>query len=317
MQAYVLGIESGLHACVMTAMDMDGHMLVRRTGRSTNPMTIGKKAAEVRLAAMADETLAAIGAERSGCRLVIVGAAGIDSPDSKRTAAELYASLRFICPVFCLNDGSVALYATTKGLGVMAISDLGSIAVGRNASGSITRSGGYPISIFGNEGSGQWIALSAMRQASRWLDGSMPETLLISKIDAYFKGLDANKMTECANALRRRPIDLRIAQLVYDAAQEGDQAAIDLLTDAARALFDVTETCVAKLGLADAPTFLSGVWGSVFTGSSVFFDEYRSLFQHKYPQSQVVYPESDTSGAAAQMALEYLDGGIPFINDLP
>jgi N-acetylglucosamine kinase-like BadF-type ATPase len=221
-----------------------------------------------------------------------------------------------MCPVFCLNDGSVALYATTQGLGVMAISGAGSIAVGRNKAGKITRSGGYPITIFGNEGSGQWIALSAMRQASMWIDGSVPETLLIHKIDAYFKGLDVNKLNECTNALRRRSIDIRVANLVYEASDEGDESATALLKVCARALFEVTDTCVKKLGFDKEPFFLSGVWGSVFVSSKVYFEEYQALFKSKYPQSNVVFPSSDTADGAAQMALAYLNGQIPFINDL-
>jgi N-acetylglucosamine kinase-like BadF-type ATPase len=316
MLEYVIGIESSLHEFICTAADLNGNVLSKRMGPSTNHMTIGKKAAQSRISEMITELLASFGGEKAGCRCMIVGAAGIDSPNAKMTVADFFSSLQLMCPVFCLNDGSVALYATTQGLGVMAISGAGSIAVGRNNSGTITRSGGYPITIFGNEGSGQWISLSAMRHASMWIDGSIPQTLLISKIDAYFKGLDVNKLNECTNALRRRPIDIRIANLVFEASEEGDVTATALLRGCAHALFEVTDTCVMKLGFDKEPFFLSGVWGSVFTSSKVYFDEYKALFQDKYPQSKVIFPSSDTADGAAQMALAYLDGKIPFINDL-
>jgi Predicted N-acetylglucosamine kinase len=316
MLEYVIGIESGLQECILTAMDMDGNVLKRKIGRTTNHLTIGKKAAQARVNTMVDELLESLNATKAGCRCIIVGAAGVDSPNMKTIIADYYMSLKMPCPSFCLNDGSVALYATTRGLGVLAISDVGSIAVGRNLSGKITRSGGYPVTIFGNEGSGQWIALSAMRLASQWIDGSIDKTPLIEMIDAYFRGLDVNKLTECSNALRRRPIDISIAHLVIDASEQGDAMAVSLLKSSAQALFEVTDTTVKKLHFDSEPSFLSGVWGSIFTRSSVYFNEYKALFEKRYPNSNVVFPDRDTADAAAQMALAYLNGEIPFINDL-
>lgn len=247
---------------------------------------------------------------------MLVGAAGIDSPKTKQIFVESFALPHMLCPVICLNDGMVALYTVTKGLGVLSVADRGSIAVGRNSQGKITRSGGYPITILGNEGSAQWIALNAMRHASLWLDGSMEKTPLIDKMEDHFHGLDIEKLTESANALRRRTIDTGLADLVMAAAQEGDTAAAQILRRGAGELFQVADSCVRKLGFQNEEHFLSGIWGSVFKHSEIYRSEYTRLFLKHYPNSSLVVPERDEAEGAALMALDYLADKIPYLSSL-
>jgi N-acetylglucosamine kinase-like BadF-type ATPase len=215
-----------------------------------------------------------------------------------------------------MNDGNVALYSATKGVGIQAISGTGSIVVGRNAKGDITRSGGYPAIIFGNEGSSQWIAHYALNYASKYLDGSVGNSPLIEKIDSYFNGLSINKLIDCAIALRRRPVDSKLAVLVYEAAKESDSAAINIQQKGVRELIDVAGTCVRKLGFAQDEAFISGVWGSVFEKNELFYDYYREEFTRRYPNSKVVFPAGDAADGATQLAFDYLDGKVDFIANL-
>lgn len=69
----------------------------------------------------------------------------------------------------------MALYTATKGLGVLAVSGKGSIAVGAQRAGADHTLRRLPVTILGNEGSAQWLALEAMHLASQWLDGAWSE----------------------------------------------------------------------------------------------------------------------------------------------
>ncbi len=313
---YMIGVDGGSTKCLIKAKDHQGNTLAVVNGSTTNHLAIGAEQAGRRIHKLVDSLLSQFDGKKEDCDCFVVGAAGIDSPNDKLVVEGLYAALLFPCRVFCMNDAAVALYAATKGEGVLAISGTGSIAIGRNAKGRVTRSGGYPTTIFGDEGSSRWISLQALHHASQWIDGSVPASKLIERIDEYFGGLDANKLVQCAVVLRRRPIDSQLAVLVYEAAREGDAVATDILKRGAAELFSVARTCVTKLGFDSAPFFRSGVWGSVFVNNEIFFGEYKRLFTEHYPQCQVVFPDGDAADGAVMLADDYLAGKVSFIQDL-
>ena len=313
---YVIGVDGGSTKSLMKAKDMNGKLLAQSRSKTTNHLLIGTVEAEKRITKQVNELIDSFGGKKEDCACIVVGAAGIDSFNDKLIVDGFYNALLFGCPVFCMNDGNVALYATTKGIGILSISGTGSITVGRNADGKVTRSGGYPSIIFGNEGSSQWIALSALNYASQWIDGSVDSSPLIEKLHGYFKGLDSSKLIECAVALRRRPVDSNLSILVYEAAKAGDVAAQEILKKAAIALVNVASTCVKKLGWKRDDTFPSGVWGRVFVKNEYFFQSYKEDFLSRYPNSEVMFPVGDAADGATQLALDYLGGKADFIETL-
>ena len=313
---YVIGVDGGSTKCLIKAKDMQGKLIAEMEGKTTNHLVVGVSEAGRRVVKYINGLLSIFKGKIEDCACIIVGAAGIDSPNDKVTVDGFYNSMLFNCPVFCMNDGIVALYATTKGYGVNAISGTGSIVVGRNKKGEMTRSGGYPSTIFGNEGSSQWIALYALNYASKWVDGSVETSPLIEMMHDYFHGLDANKLVECSIALRRRPVDSQLAVLVYDAAKTGDIGADNILFRAANELFGVAQTCVKKLGFKADEEFLSGVWGSVFVKNEIFYNYYKQAFNQNYRNSSVVFPEGDVADGAIQLAYDFLSKKMDFIDDL-
>jgi len=313
---YVIGVDGGSTKCLLKAKDFKGNTIGEFRGSTTNHHTIGEYQARKRISKHVDNLLAKFNGKKEDCKCIVVGAAGIDSPNEKIIVEGLYEALLIPCPVFCMNDAAIALYTVTKDEGVLAISGTGSIAIGRNRDGRVTRSGGYPTTIFGDEGSSRWITLQALHYVSQWIDESVPKGPLIDRVDRFFNGLDANKLVQYATVLRRRPIDPSIAVLVYDAAREGDPVAADILKRGAAELFQVARTCVEKLGLDKRPAFKSGVWGSVFTNNEIYFNEYKGLFREAYPNSEIILPTCDAADGAIMLAQDYLAGKVEFINDL-
>lgn len=313
---YVIGVDGGSTKCLMKAKSIHGELLAASTGKTTNHLLVGVTEAGRRVADQFDKLISTFGGTREECACVVVGAAGIDSPKDKKIAERFYTSLLLNCPMFCMNDGNVALYSATKGVGIQAISGTGSIVVGRNQKGEVARAGGYPSIIFGNEGSSQWIAHNALNYASKFLDGGVDHSPLIEKIDQYFNGLTVNKLIDCAIALRHRPVDSQLAVLVCEAAEEGDPGALDIQKKGACELINVVDICARKLGFAAEDSFLAGVWGSVFVKNGHFYNEYQAEFKRRYPNSTVVLPAGDAADGATQLAFDYLEGKADFIDSL-
>jgi N-acetylglucosamine kinase-like BadF-type ATPase len=313
---YVIGVEGGVTRCLMKAVDLKGNTVAERSGGSVNHSIVGARKAARLVTQLLDALLKDFDGRKEDCRCIVVGAAGIDSPSDRLIVERFYASQNFPCPIFCMNDGTVALYGATKGVGLLAVSDMGSIVVGRNKQGKRTRSGGYSLSIMGDEGSARWISIMALNHMSKWVDESVPSTRLVDNIVDYFHGFDANKLIQCITHLQKRQVNPEIAFLVYSAAEDGDAAAENILKSGARALFDVACTVVVKLGFESEPRFMSGMWGSVFHNSRVFKEAYRQMFSRAYPNCELVCPDCDGSDSAARMALDYLSGRARIVAEL-
>ena len=314
---FVVGVDGGSTKCLMKAKDLDGRLLASFTGPSANHLSsIGVTGAGALIIESLTKLLEGFGGEKTDCDCVVVGAAGIDSPADKCVVTGLYRAFFPECPLFCVNDAAVALYGATKGVGVSAISGTGSVVYGRNAEGRVTRSGGHSTRIFGDEGSSRWMALWALNYVSKWVDGSVASSPLVKLIDEYLGGLDHDKMTVYDIGLKTKPVDPYIAVLVYIAAGQGDAAALDIIRNGARELYSVAKTCVIKLGFDKSGAFKSGVWGSVFVENEIFFNEYKRLFEADYPMCEIVFPDGDAADGATSLALDYLIGKAPFIQDL-
>jgi N-acetylglucosamine kinase-like BadF-type ATPase len=135
------------------------------------------------------------------------------------------------------NDAVIALLGATAGEpGVIAIAGTGSIAYGRNAEGHTARAGGWGY-VFGDEGGAFDLVRQAIRAALRQEEGWGHTTALREAL------LDATGAPNVNDLLHRfytpaypRARIASYAQLVDEAARQGDAAARDILHSAAQAL---------------------------------------------------------------------------------
>lgn len=129
------------------------------------------------------------------------------------------------------NDGVTQLLgAHAGGAGIVVASGTGSVAAARDEAGHTHQCGGwgYPV---GDEGSGAWLGLQAMRHAHAVLDGRERSTALAAAV-FQAAGADAPALLAwCVGAGARRYAEL--APLVFHAAEGGCAKAKALLQAAA------------------------------------------------------------------------------------
>lgn len=133
-----------------------------------------------------------------------------------------------------VNDGVTQLLgAHAGGPGLVVASGTGSVAAARGADGRMRQCGGWGFPV-GDEGSGAWLGLQAMRQAQHVIDGRAAASPLADAVFAL-AGHDAPALLAwCAGAGQAKWATL--APLVFAAAEAGDAAAGALLDQAARDL---------------------------------------------------------------------------------
>lgn len=188
-----------------------------------------------------------------------LGLAGAGVPAQR--SSFLQADPGFARCVLC-NDGVTQLLgAHAGGAGIVVAAGTGSVAAARDEAGQTHQCGGwgYPV---GDEGSGAWLGLQAMRHAHAVLDGREVASALSAAVFNTV-GDDAPALLAwCAGAGARRYAEL--APLVFAAAEARCAIAQTLLQAAAdelARLVHALQPAAASAGASAWPVVASGSVG--------------------------------------------------------
>jgi len=168
----ILGVDGGGTKTVAVIVSDSGRVLGTGRGGPSNPKVLGltKAMANVRSAVRA--AIEACPGEREIHRAVF-GLAGVDlSADEIRLERALSKAPELTgVRVLVRNDAEVALVgAVAGGRGVAVCAGTGAIAVGADGKGRVARAGGWGY-LLGDEGSGYWIGVTAIRAILQRHDG--------------------------------------------------------------------------------------------------------------------------------------------------
>jgi N-acetylglucosamine kinase len=176
------------------------------------------------------------------------------------------------------TDAEIALAGATKsGQGIVTIAGTGSIAFGRNRQGRAARAGGWGY-VFGDEGGAFDIVRQAVRAALRMEEGWGANTALRAALLEATESPDANQaLHRMYTAEWPRPRVAALAPLVDAAAMNGDSAANEILTGAARQLAILAASVRSQLWKAGEPVELTYI-GGVFE-SRILLERFRLLVE--------------------------------------
>jgi N-acetylglucosamine kinase-like BadF-type ATPase len=140
--------------------------------------------------------------------------------------------------------------------GVMVIGGGGSVAYGRTGSGEALRIGGWGH-LLGDEGSGFWIGLQAIKAALKSRAGVSAKTALEERVMQRF-GADDDRLIirEVYSTSISEAEVAGLVPLVASLAQEGDGVAVGILDEAAVHLAAIALAVLYRLG--DLPVYPSG-----------------------------------------------------------
>ena len=143
---------------------------VRVLGQASGPtvkiMNVGESAATEALRSVVRDALGAAGVAGDSIACTCFGLAGSSSTEvqewAKRTLSEVVSG-----EVILSGDEQIALDAAFRGgAGVLVVAGTGSHVTGRCANGTMLGAGGWGP-VLGDEGSGTWIGLEAIRASLR------------------------------------------------------------------------------------------------------------------------------------------------------
>ena len=220
-------------------------VLHREEGGPTNPHSAGMAGAQDNLRQLLLAGCQALKITLADLACGCLGSAGLGRPLEQAVFLDFLQGLTK-APLHVCSDGEILLVGSTGSLsGYCLIAGTGSFALGRNQAGQVVRAGGLGH-MLGDEGSASWIGWQAMRRALASLEHRDMETRMMPALLAHY-GLSA---PEDSIPLFHQHFDkaqvAASSPLVLAAAAENDPLALDILAQAARALFQLIKSVVRQ-----------------------------------------------------------------------
>jgi N-acetylglucosamine kinase-like BadF-type ATPase len=228
----VLGIDGGGTRTRASIMQ-DDRVLAHVEGGSIKRLRVGQEAADQNLRSMLTEAFAKAGVTRVDA--ACAGMASSTLPGVKEWlngAMQEFGAARSLV----VGDEVIALEAAVKGgPGILQIAGTGSNTIGRTPDGKRECAGGWS-SRLGDEGSGYWIGLHAVRNALHAHDREQPCRIL-EKVGEIWgtKGMD--ELIDLGND-SPGPDFAALAPAINQLAEEGDPVALAVMKQAASDLVD-------------------------------------------------------------------------------
>ncbi len=222
----------------------DGQVLARVAGETIKLLNVGAPEATTRLRHLLNAAATTSGVSLGTITRTCVGLAGISSA-GVRQWAEITLGELVSGELILTGDDEIGLQAAFgTGPGVIVIGGTGSRVVGRCSNGARMHAGGWGP-MLGDEGSGHWIGVEAIRSALRARDRGVPGTLLKEISSAW--GVDTVGALIAKANHPARPDFSALAEVVTACAAKGDALATSVLERAGEELAAQVGIVVSKM----------------------------------------------------------------------
>jgi glucosamine kinase len=295
----LIGVDAGASGSTGFVTDASLKLLGRASGDpgAVRPGTV-RKAAEA-IVETARRALSEAGARHASA--LVVGAAGAGREPERGELERALAAAGIADAVRVTTDIEIALVA---GLGnepgIVLLSGTGSGGCARLPSGEVRRTGGHGWQ-FGDEGSGYWLARTAVSAVAQADDGRGPPTALTAAL-ARAAGVEGEEalLPWARNASRGAIAGL--ARVVQDVADRGDDVARLLVDQAAQAL--ATHVRALRPHFPDDAPVAVAFAGGLLRPGSLVRKEVAALLEAEQPPLKMLEVFVEPPRGALQLALK-------------
>lgn len=305
----VLGADGGGTKTIGLIADRAARVIARAQVGPSNQNVIGTENAAANLAELIGALVRESGrpAEQIGAGVLGLAGAGSDAErenliDAIHSRLERESLPKI--PLVIKSDARIALEgAFDGGSGVVVIAGTGSIVIAKSPSGETLRVGGWGR-VLGDEGSGYWIGLQALRALTLELDGRGESGRLRIIVSSRF-GLDTR--TRIIAAIYREKFDIpSLARAVLEAADARDAVALGILARGAGALSAQVTSAINRLGFRDRAGVV--MIGGLVDHDTVYARMLATEIRKASPRTEIRMPTHGPVHGAVLIALARLKG---------
>lgn len=252
------GIDAGGSKTECIIVDSETNKIITRaeTGPA-NYQVVGLEKACQEIKSSLEQAKSKAGISRVSVLGIGLAGAGREN-DKIKLRKELSKILR-LKDFFLTDDAQIALLgATGAEAGIVLIAGTGSIAYGLKKSSGKIRSGGWGP-LIGDEGSGFWIAMEAIKRAIKASEKRAEGTKLEKLIIDYFNFSTLQELIPFIyeGELPRREI-ASLTPKVMELAKNGDKAAVEIIKEAVNELALLVNSLVERLDYQEDKIFAVG-----------------------------------------------------------
>lgn len=208
------------------------------------------------------------------------------------------------------NDALIALYAGTLGqAGIVQIAGTGAITMGYDREQRFHRVGGWGY-LFDDEGSGYDLGIQVLKAIFQSYDGRGDPTTLTAVILRYFSVENVPQLIECIYGEEHpRTVISPLSKYAFDAAEEGDRVAIQIIEDACKKYYVAIKACYAHMTWeeGDVPVVLVG---GVFKNEAYFLPKLQQFAQADKIPLQFMAPVLQPIGGAVIAAFKQINAQL-------
>ena len=273
MKRCVLCIDGGGTKTVCVLATLDGNVIGRGSGGTTNPNLVSALEINETLQKAIQEAIQNL--PELQIEAVCGGIAGVGASEEKRVEVSNVIGQILSTPPFChalskrfnpsvnievVSDVVITLVAGAgKRHGIVAISGTGSVVYGETVKGQRIKVGGWGYQL--DEGSGYAIGRKAIKEILRAYDANGKTTLLAQKVLNVWNLSSMQDVVDYIYQKTTKPTDIaNLAKIVNSAASAGDESAKDILRKTAKDLYFNIAAAIKQIdfGKEGATLVLSG-----------------------------------------------------------
>lgn len=297
---YYLGIDGGGTKTTCAVGD-DARLLAAATSGPSNIVRVGEAQSRESLKQAVRQACAAAGIRPEQVARTCVGGSGAARPELSAIIRSILCEL-LPSPVDVVGDMETSLEAAFgDGSGVIVIAGTGSMAYGRDQTGSTLRAGGWGFEI-GDEGSAHWIGRAAVSAVLRASDRDGDNSASSSLAKALCKTWGVTSLLDLARASNSVPTP-DFAALFPAVAASDDELACEVLGKAGRELGDVAAVVIRRLfGEDEHGSVPVAMIGGVFRHAALVREAFYNELQLVAPRAHVMPQVVDPVEGALRMA---------------
>jgi glucosamine kinase len=274
---YFLGVDGGGTRTTAIVSDIYGNIVTCSTGKTINYYAAGLETARANMKEIMEDIQ-----EKSGIDYFDAANIGMSAlyreamPEEKQAFADGIISAS---EIYMTSDLHIAMEGVSaEGPCILIISGTGSMAVARDWDGNSFVVGGWGYAI-GDQGSGYYIAMEAIKHVLKSYDGLERPTAMLGAFMEYYGLAQLRDAIDIFHspAMHRDKIPA-FAGEVYKCALNNDQAAGDIIKKAANELAECVFALMEKIREKNVAI---GVYGGVFQHNKILYEEFCGIVHEK------------------------------------
>jgi N-acetylglucosamine kinase-like BadF-type ATPase len=302
----LLAIDGGGTQTRCAAYTFDGSRLAVAEGGPSNHLSTEKSCVLESLQTTLARTLDLCDRQRNDVLFVSGGFAGVDFDGTGASEMRVLLKEAGYAEALIHGDMVTAHAGAFQGQpGVLAVAGTGSVFFGISPLGKRLKIGGFGYA-FGDEGSGYWIAIQALRAASKAYDKRGEQTELTNLLCQVSGVSDFPQVQQLLYSRPMQPSQIaKLSRTVETAAAKGDQIAIHILVQAGHELAIGATALVRRLDWST--NCIVSYYGAILQQCPLVLETFRKELELHVPPIKVRAPLSNALHGAYLLARSAID----------